>query len=185
VKSNRQSPRRWLVTIGLALVTTLTPVRIAGTLVASAGTQRAAAPANPCAPPSNRIVAENCKPGNPESEWDINGAGDPSIQGFATDMSVNHGETVSFKIRTDATAYRIDVYRIGYYGGMGARLMATMKPSAALPQHQPDCLFELETRLYGDSGHAYPRPLFFLAARRCASTTLHPWTGSRLTAEHF
>ena len=148
MKSNLQSPRRWLVTIGLALVTTLTPVRIAGTLVASPGTQRAAAPANPCASPSNRIVAENCKPGNPESEWDINGAGDPSIQGFATDMSVNHGETVSFKIRTDATAYRIDVYRIGYYGGMGARLMATMKPSAALPQHQPDCLFELETRLY-------------------------------------
>jgi hypothetical protein len=37
-----------------------------------------------CTNPANRIVAENCKPGNPSTEWDINGSGDPHIQGFAT-----------------------------------------------------------------------------------------------------
>jgi hypothetical protein len=36
------------------------------------------------------------------SEWDVSGAGDPSIQGFATDISVNKGETVSFKVKTDS-----------------------------------------------------------------------------------
>src|SRR4051794_1573209 len=42
------------------------------------------------------IAQENALPGN--SDWDVFGAGDSSIQGFATDISVNHGEAVNFKI---------------------------------------------------------------------------------------
>ena len=61
----------------------------------------------------NEIVLENALPGNPPSEWEVSGAGDPSIQGFATDISVNQGGTVDFKINTAAAAYRIDIYRIG------------------------------------------------------------------------
>jgi hypothetical protein len=85
-------------------------------------------------------VCENSKPGNPPSEWDITGAGDANIQGFATDISVNKGETVRFKIDTDATNYRLDIYRMGYYGGNGARKITTIEPSAILPQSQPSCL---------------------------------------------
>src|ERR1700761_7043048 len=46
--------------------------------------------ATQCGSPQNAIVAENCLTGNPASEWDIspNNAGDPTIQGFATDISV-------------------------------------------------------------------------------------------------
>src|ERR1700674_4187114 len=76
-----------------------------------------AARADACAAPPNPIVAENCLPGNPDTEWDIAGAGDPSIQGFATDISVNKGQPISFKVATNASAYRMDIYRIGYYGG--------------------------------------------------------------------
>jgi hypothetical protein len=97
-------------------------------------------PPGPCGSPPNAIVAENCKPGSPKSEWDIQGDGDPSIQGFATDISVNQGGTVDFKVKTDATNYRLDIYRIGYYAGNGARKVATVEPSAALPQSQPECL---------------------------------------------
>ena len=50
--------------------------------------------------PANAIEAENCLPGNPPSEWDVSGAGDPTLQGFATDISVDQGETVSFKVDT-------------------------------------------------------------------------------------
>lgn len=64
-----------------------------------------------CADPKNRIVEENCKPGSPATEWDINGAGDPSIQGFGTDISVNVGERIEFKVKTDAPDYRLDIYR--------------------------------------------------------------------------
>ena len=115
---------------------------VAVALVASAN-----ALAGPCdAPVLNPIVCENSKPGNPPSEWDISGAGASSIQGFATDISVNQGGTVRFRIDTDATAYRIDIYRLGYYNGMGARLVNTVLPSAA-PQIQPLCFGDSATGL--------------------------------------
>jgi hypothetical protein len=81
---------------------------------------------NPCSPGGNPIVCENGQQGNPSSEWDITGAGDATIQGFATDISVNKGGTVNFKISTPASAYRLDIYRMGYYGGNGARKVATV-----------------------------------------------------------
>ncbi len=51
---------------------------------------------------TNPIVLENQKLGNPESEWGIDGAGSSNIEGFATDISVNHGNTVNFKIKTNS-----------------------------------------------------------------------------------
>lgn len=104
--------------------------------------------ANPCLSPANRIIAENCKPGNPPTEWDINGAGDPTIQGFAADISYNRGDTAQFKIKTDSSQYRLDIYRTGWYQGLGARLITTLQPSATLPQTQPDCVTDWSTRLY-------------------------------------
>src|SRR2546421_6773206 len=92
-----------------------------------------------CTAPANTIEAENCLPGTPSDHWDVSGAGDPSIQGFATDISVNVGQVVNFKINTTARAYTIEIYRMGYYGGMGARLIATIQPTALLPQTQPAC----------------------------------------------
>src|SRR2546426_1017112 len=44
----------------------------------------------------NAIVCENNLTGNPASEWDISGVGDSTIQGFATDISVNKGGVVHF-----------------------------------------------------------------------------------------
>ena len=78
---------------------------------------------------SNPIVCENMLAGAPASEWDVPVAGDATIQGFATAISVNRGETVRFKIKTTATSYRLDIYRMGYYNGMGARKVATVNPS--------------------------------------------------------
>jgi transcriptional regulator CtsR/regulation of enolase protein 1 (concanavalin A-like superfamily) len=95
----------------------------------------------------NPIVTENALTGNLQSEWDVSGAGDASIQGFATDISVNKGQTVTFKISTPASAYRIDIYRLGYYAGRGARKVATINPSASLPQNQPACVRDVTTGL--------------------------------------
>ena len=108
---------------------------------------RPAAAAPPCDAPANAIIAENCLAGNPPSEWDVSGAGDESIQGFATDISVDAGQAIAFKVDTDATNYRIDIYRLGYYGGLGARLVAVVQPSAALPQSQPTCVDDVSTGL--------------------------------------
>jgi hypothetical protein len=101
-----------------------------------------------CNPPkTNQIVCENSFPGTPESQWMIVGSGDPTIQGFATSISVNRGETVHFKIKTNARAYTLDIYRMGYYQGNGARYLTTISPTASLPQTQPACLTDTATGL--------------------------------------
>ena len=60
-------------------------------------------------------------PGRPPRSGTSGARATESIQGFATEISVNQGETVDFKIDTDATDYRIDIYRLGWYQGNGAR----------------------------------------------------------------
>jgi hypothetical protein len=101
-----------------------------------------------CSIAANPITCENALPGDPRSDWQVQGAGDPSIQGYATSMSVNAGQTESFKINTSASSYHIDILRLGYYGGDGARLIASnLKPSATLPQKQPACLTNSSTGL--------------------------------------
>ena len=124
-------------------------VAVSGNGLAVRGAQaQNVSPTNRCEAPANQIVAENCKTGNPSTEWDINAAGDPTIQGFSTDMSVNVGEPIEFKVKTDSPAYRVDIYRMGYYDGLGARRVATLRPSVPLPQTQPECIADYETRLY-------------------------------------
>ncbi|WP_308250072.1 DUF4082 domain-containing protein [Sphaerisporangium fuscum] len=100
-----------------------------------------------CNPPTNIICQENNLPGNPPSEWDVSGAGSDNIRGYATTMSGVVGDTMRFKVITDATAYHMDIYRIGYYGGNGARKIATVLPSVPLPQAQPACVSDPSTGL--------------------------------------
>jgi Bacterial Ig domain len=100
-----------------------------------------------CRTPANKIVAENCRPGSPREQWDIYNFGDPTIQGFATEASVNLGERIDFKIKTHSPRYRIDIYRTGWYSGSGARLMQTIRPSVPIPQAQPECRVHNQTRL--------------------------------------
>ncbi|HEU5472686.1 MAG TPA: DUF4082 domain-containing protein [Actinophytocola sp.] len=80
-------------------------------------------------------MTENQLQGNPRSEWDLSGPASTSIEGFATSLSVNRGTTVSFKINTASANYRIDIYRLGWYGGLGARKVATIQRST--PSIQP------------------------------------------------
>ena len=126
--------RLFAVLVAFGLVAALTVV-LAPTAAAAACT-------------ANAIVCENQLPGTPESVWDVDGAGDSSIQGFATSMSANAGQSVSFKIKTNASAYRIEIYRLGYYQGNGARKVADVTPSATLPQNQPACATNAATEIY-------------------------------------
>jgi hypothetical protein len=104
--------------------------------------------ATECASAPNPNVCENALPGDPPSDWEVQGVGSSSIQGYATSMSVNVGQTESFKINTPSTSYHIDILRLGYYGGDGARMIASnIKPTVTLPQKQPACLTNSTTGL--------------------------------------
>jgi Domain of unknown function (DUF4082)/Fibronectin type III domain len=104
-------------------------------LLGAPGAARAAA----CTPPvTNPVACENTLQGADPSTWEIDGAGDDTIQGFATSMSVNKGDTIGFKIKSATPNYRIDILRLGYYGGDGARLIAgNLSPTG--PSNQPNC----------------------------------------------
>src|SRR5262245_44500259 len=69
----------------------------------------ALAPAISQAACSNPIACENQLPGTPESVWEVDGSGDSTIQGFATSMSVNKGDPISFKIKSATSNYKIDI----------------------------------------------------------------------------
>ncbi|WP_405472052.1 DUF4082 domain-containing protein [Paenarthrobacter ilicis] len=133
-------PLRVIKSLLVPLVVTL----VAALLPLTATT---AVAAGPCDPVVNAVVCENSKTGSPPSEWDINGAGDDSIQGFATDISVNAGQPIRFKVDTKALNYTIAIYRTGWYGGNGARKIADVTPSV-LRQTQPACRSDLTTELY-------------------------------------
>jgi hypothetical protein len=105
-----------------------------------------AAPALSQAACSNPVACENQLPGADPATWEVDGAGDPTIQGYATQMSVNVGSTVNFKIKSSTSNYRIDIYRTGYYGGDGARLVQS-NVSHTGTGSQPTCLSQASTGL--------------------------------------
>ena len=108
----------------------------------------AATTADPCANASvNPVPCENSKPGTDPSVSQVQSGDSSSIMGFATDISVNLGGTIAFKINTTSKNYTIGIYRIGYYQGLGARQIATVSPSVPLPQAQPACLTTSATGL--------------------------------------
>jgi hypothetical protein len=104
---------------------------------------------------TDSIVVENLKEGTPREIWDAEAS--DQIEGFATDISVNHGEVIEFKINVnDAVGvgvdvpYHIEIYRLGYYDGDGARLVHTSE--TILGNAQPDPIYDPATGLV-DAGN--------------------------------
>src|SRR6266536_4818759 len=131
------------------------PTRAAVAAAMATAIVMAALPANairmalaaPCDPPvTNPILCENSMTGNPVPEWDLTNGPDTSIVGFTDNISYQVGNTVNFKISTPAAAYTLDIYRLGYYGGLGARKVDSVTPAAG-PQNQTPCLTDASTGL--------------------------------------
>ena len=72
----------------------------------------------------NPVTCENSKPGTPASEWDIGYTGDSRCWASPRRPASSRDRTVAFKIKATA-AYTVDIYRLGYYGGDGARRQAS------------------------------------------------------------
>lgn len=95
----------------------------------------------------NPIVAENQKPGT--DDWQLtNPANDrvQQIKGYGSATSVNIGDTIDFHITVDQPqTYSIDIYRMGWYGGLGGRLMMQVEPRNGVVQ--PDITLDSDTGL--------------------------------------
>jgi hypothetical protein len=98
-------------------------------------------PGIPLGPYDNPIPAENAKPGTPASTWNISGPGDLNMQGFTTNISYDQGETAQFKVKSNV-GYRMDIYRLGWYGGDGARKVGAITGLPANLQSQAPCTLD-------------------------------------------
>lgn len=77
-------------------------------------------------PPSNNgpnpIKTENAKAGT--TEWNLtNPATNHEIEGYASATSVNRGSQIQFFVNTADSSYTLQVFRLGWYGGLGGRQM--------------------------------------------------------------
>lgn len=97
-----------------------------------------------CASPANWVVAENCLAGVAMEEWDVNGAGSDDVVGFTSRASAVPGQSVGLKIWTAGydASLQVDVFRFGWYSGLGARRVAKLELTEAAKVaagSQPEC----------------------------------------------
>ncbi|HXY85157.1 MAG TPA: N,N-dimethylformamidase beta subunit family domain-containing protein [Gaiellaceae bacterium] len=110
----------------------------------SVGASAESAPSSAVTPAAlNPIQIENNQPGDP-SWGDFDQPNDPTqISGYGSRISVNHGQSLDFYVTTTASTVTMDVFRMGWYGGAGARLMKSLGtfPGVNQPQANPDTTY--------------------------------------------
>ena len=143
IRGPRRRAKLLSASFAIALLTGLLTAVLNLGGVATAGTT--VGPPTGCTPGMNPVQCENAQPGTPTADSPMSipytSTGDPTIQGFATQMSVGVGQTVSFKVDAPTvSAWHINIFRMGYYQGLGSREWASdILPSVSLPQSQPPC----------------------------------------------
>jgi hypothetical protein len=91
-------------------------------------------------PAANPVQRENARPGN--RGWEVPAGAGTVITGYASATSVAPGETVRLHVAAPlGSRYRVLVYRLGWYRGVGGRLIACApgchSSRAAIPQPPP------------------------------------------------
>jgi hypothetical protein len=107
------------------------------------GTSTAGAAARTATP--SLIADENRRPG--ALDWQLarvrlnkaQGTRAPAVEGYCSKQSVLAGESLDFFVSTTpASRFTLEIFRTGYYGGRGARLMTTLGPFDGAPQPVPE-----------------------------------------------
>jgi len=105
--------RRRFVALGIAAG--------AGTFVGCSGVSSSSSDP-PGGSGQNPIVTENARAG--DTSWPLTQpALNTEIEGYASAVSVNRGEQISFFVNTTDPTYTIQFFRMGWYAGAGARSM--------------------------------------------------------------
>lgn len=121
------------VVVGLALAVLLIGP---GTIVSGRGVQTQLYPPALSSNQYNPIIRENAQKGT--STWQIppGKAATTEIQAYASATSVATEHDITFYVSTHDTGepYSIGIYRIGWYNGLGGRLMAPITQESGLAQ---------------------------------------------------
>jgi hypothetical protein len=94
----------------------------------------------------NPIPAENQRQGDPSWNRGFSRSSAGQLEAYADRVSANAGDTVKLMVRTDAPGSSADwtLYRIGWYGGAGARSLLTGSVQLG---SQPPCPTDPATKL--------------------------------------
>lgn len=99
--------------------------------------------AAPAASAANPIRAENARAGTPG--WQHPEATGRTIEGYFSEVSAAPGQSVHLHVSaTPGASYRVELYRLGWYGGVGARRVACIpdcehgQPADSYVQPPPD-----------------------------------------------
>lgn len=85
---------------------------------------------------TNPIILENQKAGT--TDWQLtNPATKQEIEGYASLTSVNRGGKISLFVNTQAPSYTIEIFRMGWYGGLGGRRMTEAIQRSGVKQPPP------------------------------------------------
>jgi len=88
---------------------------------------------------ANWVREENAKPGT--SSWNLDNGGTNQIEGYASAVSAQQGDTLTMFVSTQAPTFTAQAFRMGYYQGQGGRLVwsSTTLPGTrqALPSVTP------------------------------------------------
>lgn len=114
-----------------------------GALLIALGLVLGSGPGELWAADENPVVVENAREGTTEWVLDRTEVGEdqrsPAIEGFCSHASVAAGETLKVFLSADpAASVRCDIYRMGYYGGKGGRLVHSTGPMRINPQPTPE-----------------------------------------------
>jgi hypothetical protein len=112
-------------------------VRVLASYINALGSSKYIASSGVTVAAHNAIVLENQKTGT--TAWKItNLATNDEIAGYGDATSINKGQALNLKISlSQAGQYRLDVYRLGYYGGKGGRLITSVTDLNGVTQASP------------------------------------------------
>jgi len=105
----------------------------------------------PSAGEESPIVRENAEHGSDGWQFWLHdySRGDDAteqVKAYASATSIDHGESITFFVSVNPPEpFTIDIYRIGWYGGLGGRLATTIGPLDGV--RQPECPLDAETGL--------------------------------------
>lgn len=102
----------------------------------------------------NPVEAENTCPGTDGWQVDHPIGPDNAIEGFTSPASVDVGGMVRLYVSTTAARYTFSVYRMGWYGGSGGRLVFTSPTITGT--NQPPPLFDHVTHMVSCDNWTHP-----------------------------
>jgi hypothetical protein len=85
----------------------------------------------------NAIQIENTYPGDPTWNNFTANLDQHALSGYGSQISVDRGQSIDFYVTTTAPSFTIDIYRTGWYSGVGARHILSMGSFPGV--QQPNC----------------------------------------------